>query len=250
MERDWWFFGTDELGKTANPQPTLDWASGYTSVYTASRDQDERRPLYNFGSMDGPIRDSSWQNDPNPNAIFEAFHTLSWGAAARPLPQMYLWPYAKDWYQLKNYTRIRKNEIMQIAGVMMGSVNSSLTWPDTDTKVLLDTNQVPVALYDALNRTLKDPYQLTDDLLTNDTWRVAPGTSVTLNAKPGCQASAATFAAYTTIAARSCVPAGTILPRDSTFSAKFLLPRGAEANFNPNTMQTLDWLTVIVYSEY
>lgn len=89
-EPDFWSVDRDgDQIEEPVPGPTFDWARGYDAV-------PDRPEYYNFGSMDGGLRDSSWLSQPS-NQRFEQIFELSSGiGAARPLPQMYNWAYAKE----------------------------------------------------------------------------------------------------------------------------------------------------------
>ncbi len=76
-EPGWWQFSAG-----ANPTPTYNWAYGYDSV-------PNRRPYYDFGSIDGGIRDSTWELTQS-NQKFDQVYDLAYGiGAALPLPEAY-----------------------------------------------------------------------------------------------------------------------------------------------------------------
>lgn len=192
-ERSWWFFYSDEQKRLVpNPQPTLNWAKGYDSV-------PNRLPFYNFGSMDGSFRDSSWEAPSCDDAcreILRVVYLLSGGVivtngvvsesitSGRPLPQSYRWPYAKEWYQLKRYSFYKQPITITIAGVMteQGSAarrfEDSQGWPEISESIDLSPAQGWQVMYDTLNRTLIQDYALPTNLVTTDFFRVAPHTTL------------------------------------------------------------------------
>lgn len=258
-EPDFWYVDTDGDGRDEPfSKPTFDWARGYDSVAG-------RPAYYNFGSTDGGLRDSSWLAAPT-NQRFEEVFELSWGiGAARPLPQIYTWAYAKEWYQLKRYARVKKGRVMTIAGTMTQAqssnvdVNKRKPWQE----FLLSLPNSPQdfenfrpqqgwqSLYDTLNRTLGTNQGLIADLTLTDSFLVAPGTQLSVRRKPGCFPRTTTYPATALLARGTCLPTGTIFPTDSTFAAPVAVPPAFSAAFSQEARQSqLRWSTDIAFGRW
>jgi hypothetical protein len=182
-EPNWWVFSSG-----ANPTPTYNWASGYDAIAA----NQPCCPYYDFGSMDGGTRDSSWMDNPGSNTRFDQVYKLAYGfPSARALPEIYTWAYAKEWYQLQRYSHDRiAGSMLTTAGVMT-NCGSAAGCTFTQTKgwplfelVLTSTGEYePLpppqgwqAMYDAYRRTLIEPLFFNANLRIANAFRVAPCT--------------------------------------------------------------------------
>ncbi|GEM_PF-3519215 len=113
-EPEWWeVYENGEI--VSKKQRTLDWANGFT--------QEANGILYNFGSLDGTPRVSSWLAQPN-NDEMDTLLALSWGRNRRSIPQSYYLPFAKEWYQLKYYSHRKRAIPMLISGTLTQAQSS------------------------------------------------------------------------------------------------------------------------------
>ena len=151
--------GYDAEPAWSSPTPTLAWAEGYNRVASYS--------YYNIGSCDGCPRTeprSEWTDNPaNPFADVQELayvYQLSWGLRwARVMPQIYLAPFAYEWYNVKRYAA-EQGHTMFIDGVMSSCTTTACTINDASSweqKGQLDWLS-PIQAWQALHDLLTAPF--------------------------------------------------------------------------------------------
>ena len=185
---------------------------------------------------------------------------------------MYNAAYAKEWYQLRRYSLVRKpaGHAVILSGVMTQIGSSSRQYSDArpwqafkldliDTNGIIETfplAQAWRATHDAFHRTLIQPLTLRSNLgpPLPDSFLVAPsapqGPTFEVTPTPACQPSYSPHDAllpYRFYAQPSCFPAGATFPHDTTFSTPFVLPSQDQPVFSTLTNQALPWATDIQF---
>ena len=187
-------------GKTS----TLNWARGFASrdvYFVNGQPYSHGVSYYNFGSIDGGPRDNSWLGQGS-NKNLDFVYELSRGVAvARSIPQVYNAAYAKEWYQLRIYSRVRKGRPVVLSGTLTECATSGgctknfaelqkQSWPlyrlDL-TNLPTDDPDVPqpeivdfaprqgwLAMWDTLHRSLFQPTTLTASLRPTDGFVFTP----------------------------------------------------------------------------
>ncbi len=243
-EPGWW----ELVNQTA--QPTKDWVLGYADIYDVP-------PYYSFSSIDGGEKTSNWGTY---NQRFEDVYDIAQRLPrARPLPQIYSWMYAKEWYQLKRYVRTNNkggifyNALMTDCGSTPAekcTINEPTLWPDvspySDSFGELEDPMSPTqgwtAFYDTLNFSYKNAATLPSNWQLSANLRIPHGVSVTVGTT--------TYTQYDIIPQLTAIPAGTTFPKDMTFS-RYTLPPQPNAPYETMTaVDDLPFLTDITYESY
>lgn len=111
-------------------------------------------------------------------------------------------------------------------------------------------------MYDALRRTLVDPFTFDADMRIADNYRVAPctgggcsRTQVVVPYSQGCSSNR-TYNPITLIPRGRCLSLDTIFPVDSTFSIPFTFPPGNSPIYETTTQSEPGWSTDIKFGQH